>query len=96
MLLDIQIYISEYCLVKVYDKNNDNQNERHIDQHKRQRYLQVLPYKGRGQPQSGRQDTSLATPPSSKSFISSEHLTQVALFISRKNILNSPQKVWSE
>ena len=44
LLLDIQIYISEYCLLKVYDKNNDNQNEKHIDQHKRQRYLQVLSY----------------------------------------------------
>ena len=38
MLLDIQIYISEYYLVKGddknNDKNNDNHNEKHIDQHK--------------------------------------------------------------
>ena len=34
-------------------------------------------FKGRRQPQSGRQDTSLATPSSSKSFISSEHFTHV-------------------
>ena len=42
LLLDIQIYMSEYYLVKGKDKNNDNHNEKLIDTNRKTKIFTSL------------------------------------------------------